>query len=177
MWVRLRQQLLNRVFGQGAGGFLAATAAGWLVDQYRDNRAPERLDTARLEPGETYLVTTRPAFSRAERKLARRRTATQHQLAKITRPTRRQRRTARRLAATQKKVERQPPGSSRRARNERMAAELGARFDALTAPSPKQRRAEQQLATLDARLVELRAEALARAAKGRRRPPRTRTFT
>lgn len=171
----LRQQALDRAFGRGAGGFVAATAIGWFIDQVRSSNQPERLDTARLVPGETYLVTTRPAMNRKERrdsKKLRRRTA---KLDQVRRPGRATRRTARKLGAAQRKVGKAKPGTRRAARRERRAAELGTRFDTLTAPSREQRKLEAEVARLSGRLEEHRRRALAASAS--KRKPRTRTFT
>jgi hypothetical protein len=68
VWRRLRELGLVRVFGRGPAALVAGSAVNWLIDQARESRQPERLDTARLVPGETYLVTTRPGMNRAERR-------------------------------------------------------------------------------------------------------------
>jgi hypothetical protein len=173
----IRQQVLDRIFGQGTTGFLAATAAGWLIDQVREAGKPELLDTSRLRPGETYLVTTRPPMKRSERTMRRRRDAAAAQLDRLGRPNRKVLRTARKLSTAQRRAERRPVGSSSQARAERMAAELGTRFDRLTEPTPKQRKLETQVAELDAALAAYRGAAVAKARSGRaRRRPTTRTF-
>ena len=168
---------LVRVFGKGPAGFVAASAIGWLTDQIRESKQPERLDTARLVPGETYLVTTRPGMNRAERRDAKKLRATQRRLAKVAAPSRTARRTAVELAAAQRRVAKAKPGTKRLVRNERKVEVYGARFDRLVAPTPKQQRLEQQVAALSVRMDEHRTRAIAKATGGKRRPPRTRTFT
>lgn len=173
---RLRQVALDRAFGKGAGGFLAASVVGWLIDQIRSADQPERLDTARLVPGETYVVTTRPAMTRTERRDAKRLAASTAKLHKATTPGRSTRSTAAKLARAQRKAAKASAGSRRAVRNERKVEVLGARFDRLTTPTPQQRKLEVQVAELSVRMDEHRRAALATTAKRRRRP-RTRTFT
>lgn len=171
---RLRHQLLDRVFGNGAAGFIAASVVGWLIDQVRASNDPERLDTTKLVPGETYLVTTRPPMSKAEAADARRLAAANAKLAKVTRPGRRTRRTARGLARSQKIVAKARVGSKRHVRNERKVEVLGEQFDALTSPSAKQLQLERQVAELSAKLAAHRRTALAKTP--RKRAPRTKVF-
>lgn len=171
---RFRQQLLDRAFGKGAGGFVAASAIGWLIDQVRAGKQPERLDTARLVPGETYLVTTRPAMNRRERRDAKRLRATTERLEKARRPDRSTRRTARKLGRAQRKVTKAKGGSRKFVRNERKVEVLGARFDRLTAPTPEQRKLEVRVAELSGRMEEHRRAALA--ANTSKRKPRTKRF-
>lgn len=172
---RLRQLALDRAFGKGAGGFLAASAIGWLIDQVRSADEPERLDTARLVPGETYLVTTRPPMTRSERRDAKRLAAATAKLEKERTPSRRTRRTAAGLAKAQRRAGAAAEGSRRKVRNERKVEVLGAEFDRLTTPSREQRKLEASVVALSSRMERHRADALA--ASGKRRSPRTRTFT
>jgi len=173
---RLGQMGLARVFGKGPAGFVAASVLGWLVDQVRESKQPERLDTARLVPGETYLVTTRPGMNRAERRDAKRLRGAQEQLARKQRPTRPVRRTASKLAAAERKAGTAKPGSKRRVRNERKVEVLGAELDALVAPTRQQLKLERRVAELSARMDTHRAAAL-KSTSRKRRAPRTRTFT
>lgn len=172
---RLRQTALDRAFGKGAGGFLAATAIGWFIDQVRASKQPERLDTARLVPGETYLVTTRPGMGRSERRDAKRLSDAQHKLRKAQRPNRRTRSTATKLAKAQRRAAGASVGSRRKVRNERKVEVLSVRFDRLTTPSREQRKLEADVARLSGRMQQHRSAALAKAPK--RPKPRTKTFT
>ena len=174
MWRRLRELGLVRVFGRGPAALVAGSAVNWLIDQARESRQPERLDTARLVPGETYLVTTRPGMNRAERRDSKKLRASSAKLTKQRTPNRKARTTASKLATAQKKVAKATPGSKRAVRNERKVEVLGTRFERLTAPTRQQRKLEVQVAELSARLEAHRATALAKTAK--RHHPRTKTF-
>lgn len=174
MWRRLRELGLVRVFGKGPAALVAGSALNWFVDQVKESRRPERLDTAHLVPGETYLVTTRPGMNRAERRDAKRLRGASGKLTKATTPSRQARTTASKLATAQKKAGKAKPGSKRKVRNERKVEVLGARFDQLTTPTRQQRKLEVQVAELSARMDAHRAEALAKSAKSHK--PRTRTF-
>lgn len=179
MLKRLRLLVLDRVFGQGMSGFLAASAVGWLVDQIRAVDEPERLDTARLQPGETYLVTTRPAMSRAERRDVKRRAKVGAALQKESTPSRKLRRSAKQLDARQQKLATAKPGSKRRRALEVEVAELSARVAKLSAPSARQTMLEATAKVLDQRLDRHRDAAIAAARKksgAAKRAPRTRTF-
>lgn len=177
MWRRLQTIGLTRVFGRGPAGLVAAGAIGWLTDQIKKSKEPERLDTARLVPGETYLVTTRPGMNRAERRDAKRLRGARGKLTKATRPTRKVRRTAAKASAAQRKAGKAKPGTKRRVRNERKAEVLLTRYERLTTPTPQQLKLERRVAELSARMDAHRAHALATARRGKRRAPRTRTFT
>jgi len=173
---KIRQIALTRAFGTGASAMVASSVLGWFIDQVRESLGsePERLDTAQLQPGETYLVTTRPAMSRQEAKASQRRQAAAAQLAKTTRPTRSTRRTAIKLSNAQRKATKAKLGSPRQLRHERDALLLGSRFDRLTAKSAKQHKLEAAIASLDTELEGYRRKALAQAP--RKRPSRTKVF-
>ncbi|MFN8051263.1 MAG: hypothetical protein U0Q22_07510 [Acidimicrobiales bacterium] len=177
MLARVRQLVIDRAFGTGAGGFVAASIVGWLIDQVKAGKQPIRLDTANLEPGETYLVTTRPPMSRAEAKALAKRNKAAAELAKVTRPSRSVRTTARKLAKAERSAAKASAGSKRRARRERDVEVLGAKFDALTTPTAKQVKLEASVAELEARLARHRADAL-RSAGGARagKRPRVKVF-
>lgn len=179
MLQRLRLQVLNRVFGQGMSGFVAASLVGWLIDQIRAGDDPERLDVARLQPGETYLVTTRPPMSRAERRDRKRRDKVAAALEKESAPSRKLRRTTRRLDTRQRKLTKAKPGSKRARELEAETAELAARVARLAAPTPRRTMLEAAATVLDQRLADHRDAAIAAARKksgAARRSPRTRTF-
>ena len=173
MWRRLRELGLVRVFGRGPAALVAGSAVNWLIDQARESRQPERLDTARLVPGETYLVTTRPGMNRAERRDSKKLRASSAKLTKQRTPNRKARTTASKLATAQKKVAKATPGSKRAVRNERKVEVLGTLdppdgADAATAQTRGAgRRAQRPPETH-------RATALAKTAK--RHHPRTKTF-
>lgn len=179
MLKRLRHRVLDRVFGQGLSGFVAASLLGWLIDQIRAVDDPERLDVARLAPGETYLVTTRPAMSRAERRDARRREKVAAALAKESAPSRRLRRSARSLDRKNRKLARASDGSRRQRRLVAETAALAERVAELSVPSVRQQRLEATVAELDGRLARQRDRAVAAARKksgAAKRRPRVRTF-
>ena len=135
---RVRQQALDRAFGQGIGGFAAASALGWLIDQLREGKQPERLDTARLVPGETYLVTTRPAMSRAERRDLDRRRKAGAKLEKVSRPKRRARKATKKRDVAAKRAAKASPGSAKQAKYQTCADEMDRIVTRLTAPTPQQ---------------------------------------
>jgi len=169
----VRQRLLSTVFGGGIGGAAAASGATWIIDQAREalRHEPERLDVARLQVGETYLVTTRPPMGRAERRVDAKVRRLEAALAEAARPSRRTRRVALRLAAAQRTEERARSGSRRQRRAAARAERLGPRFDRLTRPTARQERQQAELAAARAELASRREAALA-AARGttRRRP-------
>lgn len=93
----VRNRLLGRVLGGGIDGMVALAVVDALMERVRASRNDgDILIRARLEPGETYLVTTRPAPDRKERRLLSARSAAEAKLARAERPTRRRRRAARR---------------------------------------------------------------------------------
>lgn len=173
---RVRQQALDRAFGQGLGGFVAASALGWLIDQFREGKQPERLDTARLVPGETYLVTTRPAMSRAERRDVARRQKAAAKLEKASRPPRKAVKAARKRDVATKRAAKAKAGSPKQAKYQACADQLDEVVTRLVAPTPQQRKLQATVDDLDRRLVAHRTDALARTASSRKRTPRTTTF-
>lgn len=169
-----RRVVLEKVFGAGTSGLIAASAVGWMVDRVQEARRnePERLDTARLAPGETYLVTTRPAMSRAEAKVVAAHDALTKKQRALERPNRKTVTTAKRLARAQRTVDKTPDGSRRHRRAVRRADQLGTTFDAMTVPTPQQLKLAATIAELERQRVAFRTEAL-RSAKPRRRPRTT----
>lgn len=169
-----RRVVLEKVFGSGTSGLIAATAVGWMVDRVQEARRnePERLDTARLVPGETYLVTTRPPMSRAEAKVVAAHEALTKKQRALDRPNRATVSTAKKLARAQRAADKRTVGSRRQRRAARRADQLGTRFDAMTAPTPQQLRLSATIADLERQRVAYRTEAL-RSTKPRRRPRTT----
>lgn len=169
----VRQRLLATVFGGGVAGAVASSGATWIWEQAREalGGEPERLDVARLAPGETYLVTTRPPMGRAERRLDARARSLQAALAEAERPSRRTRRVALRLAKAQRTESRARTGSRRQRRATARAERLGPRFDRLTAPTPRQERQRVELERTRAELARHREAALAAARGSKRRRP------
>jgi hypothetical protein len=93
----VRNRLLGRVFGGGIDGMVALAVVDALMERVRASRNDgDVLIRARLEPGGTYLVTTRPAPDRKERRLLSARAAAEAKLTRAERPTRRRGRAARR---------------------------------------------------------------------------------
>ncbi|HBX77564.1 MAG TPA: hypothetical protein DEG43_07955 [Acidimicrobiaceae bacterium] len=173
MLTRLRQQFLLKIFGPGAGSFLAASAVGWLIDNAKKafGENPETLDVSRLKPGESYLVTTRPPMSKAERKLQLSRDKLDQAIARQTRPNASTRKVATQLSKTQRKLSKAKPGSSRAQKYQARSDALGDKFDALTAPNIRVRSMQSARAELDLKLAEARVRSLASAKK----PPRATT--
>lgn len=167
----LRQRALSKVFGDGATGFVAASALSWIVEQLRDSRDNAGvLETARLIPGETYIVRTRPPMGRSERRMAERLERASTALARMEQPSAKQRRVALRLRKAQRRVDHRPGDAGRALAAQR----LGERFDKVMAPSSRHQRLIDEVATLTRQLDERRDVAVA--AMGRRRPSRTRRY-
>ena len=172
----LRTKATERIFGTGVTGLIAGSLLGWFLDEAFEalGKEGERLDLARLVPGETYLVSTRPPMSRKESKLAARHAAASQELAKMTRPSGSTIRVARRLSRAQRKVERADAGSKRQAKQEAKAERLGARYDAMTKPSPKQSALQAKVDSMAAELEVHRSKAMATTPKRNR--PRNQVF-
>lgn len=173
----VRQRALNQLFGNGFGAFAAATATGWLVDQLRKafDDSGERLDTARLRPGESYIVTTRPPLGRRERSLVDARKKIDSRIKRATVASPRAVKAARSYNAAMKKAERAREGSRRKARRVRRVDRLGSALDQRLEPSPKTRQLMEKRAEIDAEIIELETAARRSATKVRR-PSAPRTF-
>jgi hypothetical protein len=147
--------------------------AGWawrkLAEGVRHD--PELLDVSTLKPGETYTITTRPAPSRRERKLAKKTGAAQAKVDKATRTTRSQRGTARALDRARRKAAKATTGSAAHMEQTQRAAKLETRYDVLVAHTERQQRLIDTLTTLQA---ELQAEQDARLVKARKKAPHPR---
>ena len=172
---RLRTAALDKVFGGGVGGFVAATALSWGIEQLKKRNDPVTLEVSSLRPGEQYVVTTRPAMQRPERKLTKKRDAASRKLDALTAPSRSTIRTAKKLAKAQRQTARRSEGTPRFERSERRVERYGTKFDAKTVPSRKVAALQRKVDAYDVVLAEQRAAALARTAKSRRRP-RKRTY-
>jgi predicted lipid-binding transport protein (Tim44 family) len=169
----LRQRLARRWFGEGMAGAVAMSVAGYAWRKLSEGvrRDPELLDVSTLKPGETYTISTRPAPSRRERKLAKKTGTARAKVQKATRTTRAQRGTARALDRAQRKAGRAQVGSVAHMEQSQRADKLEQRYQLLVAHTARQQRLIDSLATLEA---ELQAEQDARLAKARRKAPRPR---
>jgi len=174
----LRQRTLAKLFGDGLTGAAAAAAFGWFIDQARDaaRKDPERLDVSQLRPGETYLVTTRPAMNRAERRLDQQASKLSARVERDARPSRAARRTARRLAKGQRRLDSATPGSRRAAKRQVRVDVLGSRVNRQVALTQRQRRRADQSDDISRQRAELRDRSIESARK-KARPPRSRRFT
>jgi predicted lipid-binding transport protein (Tim44 family) len=170
MFAALRQRLLRRWFGEGMAGAVGLSLAGWAWRKLADGvrHEPELLDVSTLKAGETYTITTRPAPSRRERKIAKKTRAAQIKVDKATRTTRAQRSTARSLSRAQRKAGKAKDGSAAKLQQIQRATVLEQRYQVLAAHTARQQRLIDTLTTLEA---ELRAEQEARLAEARKKVP------
>src|SRR3954452_24822175 len=111
----IRTKILQRYFGEGVTGFVATAGATWGLAKLREGFGvdDEVIDVSRLRVGETYSIVTRPAPTRAERRLAVKSARASSKAHKATRPTSSDRRLARSLERAQKKVAKAPEGSAK----------------------------------------------------------------
>ena len=111
----LLRRVLVRLYGDGLAGWAASIVAERSIAALRAStqKEPELLDVSRLRPGETYLVTTRPAPRRKERQLAAASEKAHARLEKAERPSRKLRRTSRRLRIAKRRLARTRAGSRR----------------------------------------------------------------
>ncbi len=176
MFAALRQRLIQRWFGDGLAGAMFLALGGWAWRQFREGlrHEPELLDVSTLKPGETYTITTRPAPSRRERKIAKRADAARTKAERATRTTRAQRKTGRALERARRKAGKAKPGSVAQTEQSARVSVLEQRAAALGAYTAKQQRLVDNLATLEA---ELRAEQDARLAAARKHVPPARRRT
>lgn len=153
----LRRQFLSRLFGEDAGGLVATALVAAGIERVISGarRSADRIDRVELKPGERYVVSTRPPYTRRERKLLADRSKLQARVDAATAPGRRTRRLARKVESAQHRAERRPGRGDRRARR---AAELTAEYERRTAPTPKTVALQQRLAGLDRQLSAERAK-------------------
>lgn len=139
MWNVVVAWFIRKVFGGGFTADAAARGIGYLTKEtVRAIRNEDEFVTRqRLQPGETYTVTARPAPSRRERKLAKSENKLRRQYESMSAPSRKQKRVARDLASAQRKTDRARPGSSKHMKRMRREQELGIAFDRAYRPSPK----------------------------------------
>src|SRR3954452_21187285 len=116
----IRTKILQRYFGEGVTGFVATAGATWGLAKLREGFGvdDEVIDVSRLRIGETYSIVTRPAPTRAERKLAVKSARASERAHKATRPTGAEKRTARALERAQYKAAKAPEGSAKAARRQ-----------------------------------------------------------
>ena len=173
----LRHRVLTQVFGNGFGGYFAATTTGWLIDQFRgafDDSGTQLVNT-RLRPGESYIITTRPPMSRRERRMVDKRDALDRKIEAASVPTRSTIRLAKRYNRTTRRAERARVGGRRRARLVTRSEVLGRKLDRRLEPSKKTAQQIRARNTLNV-AIEARADQARRSAKGVRRPSKPRMF-
>lgn len=168
----LRDRVIGAVFGNRVDGIAAAAAIVWALDQLEDTRRGQLLDVARLSPGETYTVATRPPPARKERKLEDSANTLSRQIARLEPSPRKVRSAKRDLSAALKKLDRAGEGTRCRSNRERTVAKAEKRLTALTTSSGREARLRAELDRHTAEIERLRAAALASARSRRRRPLR-----
>ena len=173
----IRTRALRRVFGDGFSGMVASSLVTWGITKLGEGlrHDDEVIDVSNLRVGETYTVVTRPAPTRAERKLAVKAAKASERAHKATRPSGDERRTARSLERVQKKLAKVRVDSSKAAKLRAESAKLEARYAKATARTPKQ---QAFVAKAEAAQREYEAAREASLAKARRkaRPPRKRVW-
>lgn len=169
-WSWLWAKAISKAIGDGFGADVAGRASAYLVDEARKavDRDEIPVSHVRLRPGESYTVVARPAPTRQERKLARRKSALQAQERHLGAATRRQRRLARKLRSAQRRVDRRRPGTRRHAAAVATEAVRGARFDAAMEPTRKQAAVHAELGRITDELDLLRASRFAAVREKRR---------
>ena len=173
----LLRRVLVRLYGDGLAGWAAAIVAERSIAALRAStqKEPELLDVSRLRPGETYLVTTRPAPRRKERQLAAASEKAHARLEKAERPSRKLRRTSRRLRIAKRRLARTRAGSRRERKATAVVLQLANHVDALEVPSKKVKRLRAEVASIDQALAGQQEKVMAKAQKGAR-PGRRRQF-
>lgn len=136
-WAWLWAMIVKKALGDGFGAEVAGRASVYLVDEARKavDRDETPVSNVRLRPGESYTVVARPAPSKQERKLAKRKAALQSRERQMSAATRRQRRSARRLRSAQHQLDRRRTGTRRHAAAAAREAREGERFDRVMEPS------------------------------------------
>lgn len=173
----LRHRALSRLLGDSLTATATVSIGSWLYRQASDamSREPELLDVSTLVPGETYVVSTRPAPTRKERRAASELADTRRRIDRRTRPDRSTRRTLRKLSSAERRLDKAKPSSARSIELEREVRRLNERVEHLTAPGRRTRKLQRRAAALAIAVDAERASALAKSA--RKAPPaRSRTF-
>jgi hypothetical protein len=173
----IRTRILRRYFGDGFSGVVATTVVTWGLSKLREGlrHEDEVIDVSRLRVGETYSIVTRPAPTRAERKLAVKSAKASERAHKATRPTSSERRTARALERAQRKAAKARPGSPKAAKRRAEAAKLETRYAKATARTPKQLLYVERAEAAQREYEAARTESLAKARR-KARPPRQRVW-
>jgi hypothetical protein len=168
---------MTRFYGDGVAGWAATLVAARAVGALRSatRREPELLDVSSLRPGESYVVTTRPAPDRKERRLIEASAKAQSRLDRAEHPSRKLRKAERELRVAERRLARTRAGSRRERKATAVLLESARRVDALRVPSRKVRKRRAELASADGALSVRREKALAQAQK-RVRPARRRQF-
>ncbi len=162
-WAWLWAMTVKKALGDGFGAEVAGRASVYLVDEARKavDREEVPVSNVRLRPGESYTVVARPAPSKQERRLAKRKTALQGRERQMSKPTRRQRRAARRLRSAQRHLDRRKVGTRRHARAAAREALLGERFDRAMKPSRQHVAVSSELDRVSTELDDVRARRFA----------------
>jgi hypothetical protein len=171
------RRAIRWVYGEGFAAFVAAAIADRAISEVRRStrKEPEMLDVSRLRPGETYLVTTRPAPTRRERRLERRSERTHERLALAERPSRKLREAERELNRAQRRLDRSKAGSRKERKATAEVLQRSAVVSRLRTPSKKVVRLRLRATALDGALVARQEREIARARKSAR-PPRRHRF-
>src|SRR6059058_351960 len=104
---------MTRLYGDGVAGWAASIVDARSLAALRSStrKEPELLDVSRLRPGESYMVTTRPAPNRKERRLAAASAKVHARLHKAERPSRKLRKAERRLRLAERRLAKTRDGS------------------------------------------------------------------
>jgi len=173
----IRQRVITRIYGEGFGAMIAASVTDRAITHLRHavRHDPELIDVSKLVPGESYVISTRPAPSRKERKLEQEAVAAHRKLDKALRPSRSTRRLERKLGASVLQAQ-QAESGSRRWTQAMVRVQIQERaLERRLQPSAKARRLSAELDTVNTSLERRRMAALTKARK-KARPPRTRVF-
>ena len=168
----LRDRVIGVLFGNRVDGIAAAAAVVWALDQLEDTKRGRVLDVARLTPGETYTVATRPPPGRKERKLEVRANKLSRQIARVEVSPRKVRSAERDVSAAMKKLDRAGEGTRVKSKRQRTVAKAEKRLTELTTWSSREARLRAELDRHTAEIERLRAAALASARSRTRRPLR-----
>ena len=169
----IRSRVIAELYGDGIGATIAGAVADRTIHALKQSfrNEPELLDVSTLVPGERYVITTRPAPDRKERKLEKRAIATRKRLDRATALSRKDRRAVRELAAAREAVVSAAPGSRRERRAARAVVVLTPKVHRATTSTPRSRSLQRSADDAAARLERHRESRLA---KARRRAPRPR---
>ena len=169
----IRTRVIARLYGEGIGASVAGVVSDRAITALQQSlrREPELLDVSTLVPGERYVISTRPAPDRKERKLDKRAQVARKRLDRAVALSRRERQVVTGLAEARRIAASASPGSRRARKAEAAIAVLEPKVAKVTATTPRRRALQLHADEAVARLERHRE---ARLVKARRRAPRPR---